>query len=78
MSGNKFSCGMRRFDKHNSDMNNSDKPSNQQLHMENQKRLNDLIRQREEQDSRVFQAIDIKPVSFQKVDNNYTAWKTPN
>jgi len=77
MSGNSFVCGIRRFDKHSF---TSDKPSNQQLHNENQQRLNDLLRQREEQDSRVFQAIDIKPVNFQKlneINDKYTQWKTP-
>ena len=43
---------MRRFDKHT-----SDKPSNIQLHNENQKRLNDLIRQREDPNYGTFTPI---------------------
>lgn len=74
MSGNNFVCGMRRFDKHSF---TSDKPSNQQLHNENQQRLNDLLKQREEQDNRIFQAIDIKPVSFQKSSETDRHLKTP-
>ena len=50
--GNKFSCGLRRFDQHK--MGN-DRPANQQLHDENQKRLNELLRLREEQDKGIFQ-----------------------
>lgn len=74
MSGNNFVCGMRRFDKHSF---TSDKPSNQQLHNENQQRLNDLLKQREEQDNRIFQAIDIKPVNFQKLSETNKHLKTP-
>jgi hypothetical protein len=49
-----FSCGARRFDKYKF---TADKPSNQVLHNENQKKLNDLLRIREEQDKRVFPPI---------------------
>ena len=47
------------------------------LHNENQQRLNDLLKQREEQDNRIFQAIDIKPVSFQKSSETDRHLKTP-
>ena len=49
-------CGARRFDKYKC---TSDKPSNQTLHKENEQKLNDLLRIREEQDNRVF-----PPISF--------------
>jgi hypothetical protein len=49
-------CGARRFDKYKC---TADKPSNQVLHKENEKKLNDLLRIREEQDNRVF-----PPISF--------------
>jgi hypothetical protein len=51
-----FSCGARRFDKYKF---TSDKPSNPILHTENEKKLNDLLRIREEQDRRVFPPITI-------------------
>ena len=75
MSGNSFVCGIRRFDKHSF---TPDKPSNQQLHNENKKKLNDLLKQREEQDNRIFQAIDIKQVNFQKSSEIDKHLKTPH
>lgn len=47
-------CGARRFDKYKC---TADKPSNQTLHKENEQKLNDLLRIREEQDNRVFPPI---------------------
>lgn len=52
-----FSCGARRFDKYKF---TADKPSNPVLHTENEKKLNDLLRIREEQDNRVFAPITLK------------------
>lgn len=49
-----FSCGARRFDKYKF---TTDKPSNPSLHKENEKKLHDLLRIREEQDNRVFAPI---------------------
>jgi hypothetical protein len=49
-----FSCGARRFEKYKF---TSDKPSNPILHKENEKKLNDLLRIRDEQDKRVFPPI---------------------
>jgi hypothetical protein len=49
-----FSCGARRFEKYKF---TSDKPSNPILHKENEQKLNDLLRIREEQDRRVFAPI---------------------
>jgi hypothetical protein len=58
-----FSCGARRFDKYKF---TADKPSNQVLHNENEKKLNDLLRIREEQDKRVFPPITLKSDVTQK------------
>jgi hypothetical protein len=52
--GNRFQCGITRFDKHKL---TADRPVNQQLHDENQKKLSDLLRLREEQDKGNFQTI---------------------
>jgi hypothetical protein len=49
--GNRFQCGITRFQKHSF---TPDKPSNQELHNENQKRLNDLLKAREEIDKQFF------------------------
>jgi hypothetical protein len=45
--GNRFQCGITRFQKHSF---TPDKPSNVELHNENQKRLNDLLKAREDID----------------------------
>lgn len=49
--GNRFVCGMRRFDKHSFA---PDKPSNQELHNDNNKRLQELLNQRALQDKGIF------------------------
>ncbi len=59
-----FSCGARRFDKYKF---TADKPSNQVLHNENEKKLNDLLRIREEQDKRVFPPVKLEPVKLEPV-----------
>lgn len=46
-SGNRFQCGVTRFKKHSFP---PDKPSNQELHNENQKRLSELLKAREDID----------------------------
>ena len=51
-----FTCGARRFDKYKF---TTDKPSNQVLHQENQKKLSDLLRMREEQDKGIFQPVSL-------------------
>ena len=48
--GNRFQCGIGRFNKFVA----ADKPSNQQLHNENQKKLNELMQLREQQDKGNF------------------------
>ena len=45
--GNRFQCGITRFQKHSF---TPDKPSNQELHNENQKRLSELLKAREDID----------------------------
>jgi uncharacterized protein YqiB (DUF1249 family) len=48
--GNRFQCGITRFQKHSF---TPDKPSNVELHNENQQRLNELLKAREEMDKMV-------------------------
>jgi hypothetical protein len=80
--GNRFQCGIGRFNKFVA----ADKPSNQELHNENQKKLSDLMRLREEQDKGNFSfqpqsinpttsATDITPASqshFTPFSYNYS------
>ena len=83
MSG-RFVCGMRRFDKHKV---NTEQSSNAALHQENQKSLSELIRLREEQDRGTFPPIVkeettiqmVVPIVHSKQDAvAYTPWKTPS
>jgi hypothetical protein len=48
--GNTFRCAIGRFNK----FNVADKPSNKQLHSENENNLSALLRLREEQDKGIF------------------------
>lgn len=50
--GNRFVCGIRRYEKHR--MSVADKPSNNALHNENNKRLEQLMAERSLQDKGVF------------------------
>ncbi len=52
--GNRFVCGIKRMAKHTSFA--PDKPTNAGLHTENEKRLSELMRLREQQDMGVFEA----------------------
>lgn len=56
-NGNRFVCGVRRMAKHT--IFTPDKPSNAELHNENTKRLNELMRLREQQDKGVFEAPNV-------------------
>jgi hypothetical protein len=47
--GNRFSCGIKRFQQPSFAPN---RPTNPELHQENESRLSELLRQREEQDKR--------------------------
>ena len=53
-NGNRFSCGMRRFDKHTTYDN---KPNNIQLHNEADKRLQEMLNARALQDKGIFTPI---------------------
>ena len=59
--GTAFSCGIHRFDKYKFAQN--DKPANKELHDENQKKLGELLKLREQQDKGVFQPIIVPPVT---------------
>jgi len=79
MSVGPFICGMRRFDKHKVA---NDKPNNKELHNEQQQKLSELLRLREEQDKGAFPSvvhndavIVVEPVVEPKI---YTPWKTPS
>ena len=55
-----FSCGAKRFDKYKF---TAERPSNPVLHTENQQKLNEMLRLREEQDKGIFQPISLPNVS---------------
>lgn len=92
--GNRFQCGITRFQKHSF---TPDKPSNQELHNENQKRLNDLLKAREEIDKQFFTSHPSSTINTeafeapreqttvttisgytQETVNGYTYWTTPS
>jgi hypothetical protein len=81
MSGNRFQCGMRRFDKHKVA---NDKPTNVTMHNEQQQKLSELLRLREAQDKGVFVPIQsapivsIAPTVSPSSTIMYTPWKTPS
>ncbi len=60
--GNRFSCGMRRFNKHSF---TPDKPSNTELYNENQKRYADLMKSREDLDKLFIQ----QPTNTENTEN---------
>jgi hypothetical protein len=84
-SGNRFVCGMRRFDKHKL---SSDKPNSLSLYNESEQRLNQLLREREQIYTNVHpQQPPIQSNSFKSSQQNnekreevnvYTPWKTPS
>jgi hypothetical protein len=61
--GNRFVCGIKRMAKHATFA--PDKPTNTGLHTENEKRLSELLRLREQQDKGVFEA----PTTMLETDN---------
>jgi hypothetical protein len=72
--GNRFACGITRFDKHKF---TPDKPSNQILHNENENKLNELLRLREEQDKGIFAPVYTNnsiSSNTTKLDNFYTPY----
>jgi hypothetical protein len=68
----RFQCGMRRFDKHA-----TDRPMNPSCENEQQKRLSDLLKEREAQDKGQFQPISCEPLPTDSSTTCYTPWKTP-
>lgn len=89
-NGNRFQCGINRFQKHSF---TPDRPSNPELHDENQKRLSDLLKMREEQDKGIYQiqkstSLIVTPSAkndntspdFSSFSENitYTPWSTPS
>jgi hypothetical protein len=87
--GNRFQCGITRFQKHSF---TPDKPSNAELHNENQKRLSDLLKAREDIDKQFFATTKSSEQSVMTIykpeettnntvntvtNTNYTPWSTP-
>ena len=71
--GNRFECALRRNSRFSSQSDKPKeaygKPSNLELYNENQKRLNDLIKAREEIDNHFFKPItSAEPIVSQKVN----------
>jgi hypothetical protein len=89
--GNRFVCGMRRFDKYKT---SSDRPNNPTLHNENQQKLNQLLQEREELNKQLYpppshstselshSIIPSIPITYNttQIPSNscYTPWKTPS
>lgn len=89
--GNRFQCGLTKPSRFQF---KPDKPSNPELHNENQKRLNDLLKAREEIDKQFLSSnpnqktTDMNSVSLQIVENttstttntsnNYIPWSNIN
>lgn len=63
--GTAFSCGVHRFDKYK--FAQHDKPANKELHDENEKKLRELMRLREQQDNGVFSTVSI-PRPIERVE----------
>jgi len=53
--GNRFMCGIRRYEQHRNSV--AEKPTNKELYDENNKKLQDLMNLRSQQDKGVFQPI---------------------
>ncbi len=79
--GNRFQCGLRKTSRIQFQ---PDKPSNPELYNENQKRLNDLLKAREEIDRQVFspntvsKSENIQPILNNTENTNFTSWKVPS
>ncbi len=84
--GNRFQCGLSKATRFSF---KPDKPSNPELHNENQKRLNDMLKAREEMDKGVFNTQTSQPQTsnpMEIISNNiypannetlFTPWKVP-
>lgn len=87
--GNRFQCGLSKATRFSF---KPDKPSNPELHNENQKRLNDMLKAREDMDKGVFGSHSDKTQMSQsnnlshhtkfmsESDNEtlFTPWKVPS
>lgn len=84
--GNRFQCGLSKATRFSF---KPDKPSNPELHNENQKRLNDMLKAREEMDKGVFNTQTSQQItnSTELITNNiyptdnetiFTPWKVPS
>jgi len=79
--GNRFVCGMRRFDKYKV---SSDRPNNPILHNENEQKLHQLLKEREEFNTQLYPSIT--PITISSSTQSlpplpssfYTPWKTPS
>jgi hypothetical protein len=70
--GNRFQCALRKTSRFQFQ---PDKPSNTELHNENQKRLNDLLKAREEIDKQ-FHSVDHSNIQCHIFDTSVST--TPN
>jgi hypothetical protein len=70
--GNRFECALRKNSRFSTQSNRPKeaygKPSNLELYNENQKRLSDLMKAREEIDNHFFRPISSGPLESQKVN----------
>jgi hypothetical protein len=86
--GNRFQCNLTKATRFKFQ---PDKPSNPELHNENQKRLSDLLRAREDMDKGIYQTTEplqqtteplqqTTEITIQPLEQNtqYTPWKTPS
>lgn len=87
--GNRFQCNLTKATRFKFQ---PDKPSNPELHNENQKRLSDLLRAREDMDKGIYQTThplqQTTEMTIQSLqqgpelepinDTQYTPWKTPS
>lgn len=88
--GNRFQCGLSKATRFSF---KPDRPSNPELHNENQKRLNDMLKAREEMDKGIYPSNSLQPVLENTINTNivqnnmisysieetmFTPWKVPS
>ena len=81
--GNRFQCNLTKASRLQF---KPDKPSNPELHNENQKRLNDLLKAREEIDKQFQTSTPTQSITpiikeytpWMSNDTNFTPWKVPS
>ncbi len=72
--GNRFVCGMRRFDKYKI---SSDRPNNPVLYNENEQRLNQLIQERDELNKQLNPISYIQPQPQRTSSVQINSFKSP-